>query len=212
MGMNTETILETSRLDWRAAFQAACEHLPAQVAVPPHLTPEGERLTKFKKICPDRYLVKVDPAKLPNPEAFYRVAKWAGTYPGPCATGATGTAKTLASFSAMGSLYVKGNRPFAWFPVRRLVTELEGYEAKGCADEFFRNYAHYPVLMVDDIDKINWQFESQQAMLFSFYDWVYRCERPCITTTNKPRAWWADRMGDAFARRLFNDAHFEVRF
>jgi hypothetical protein len=33
-----------------------------------------------------------------------------------------------------------------------------------------------------------------------------------ITTTNKDRQWWADKMGDAFARRLFDDAHFAVQF
>lgn len=33
-----------------------------------------------------------------------------------------------------------------------------------------------------------------------------------ITTTNKDRAWWSEKMGEAFARRLFEGAHFEVVF
>jgi hypothetical protein len=210
--MNPETDTTPAQPDWRAAFLAAREQLPDHVELPYAMTPEGERLTKFRNICPDEFRAKIDRAKVPNPEAFDLVALWDGSFPGPCASGKTKTAKTRAAWSALGRLYVKQNKPFAWFPVRRLVTELEGYETKGFADEFFRNYAHFAVLMVDDLDKINWQFESQQAMLFAFYDWVYRSKRPCISTTNKTRKWWADKMGDAFARRLFEDAQFEVAF
>ena len=112
----------------------------------------------------------------------------------------------------MGRLWVKGAKPFAWFPVRRMVTELERYDKSGSPDEFFRAYSFFKVLMVDDADKINWAFESHGQMLFTFYDWIYRNRIPCITTTNKSRKWWADAMGDAFARRLFNDAHFAVEF
>jgi hypothetical protein len=28
----------------------------------------------------------------------------------------------------------------------------------------------------------------------------------------KSRDWWGEKMGDAFARRLFDDAHFAVNF
>ena len=107
---------------------------------------------------------------------------------------------------------MKENRPFAWFPARRLATELERYEKHDAASEFFRAYSHYKALFVDDIDKINWQFESQKEQLFAFYDWIYRANVPCITTTNKDRVWWADKMGDAFTRRIFEDAHFEIKF
>ncbi len=68
------------------------------------------------------------------------------------------------------------------------------------------------MLFVDDIDKINWQFESQVALLWSFYDWIYRTKKPCITTTNQSREWWTEKMGAAFARRLFDDAQRPVRF
>jgi DNA replication protein DnaC len=198
--------------DWRAAFSAACSTLPAIVELPYAMTPEGGRMAAFRARCPKEFISKIDRAQLPNPKAFDALANWAGTYPGPLASGATGTAKTRAAWSAVGRLYVRENKPFAWFPVRRMITELERYETLNAADEFFRAYSHYRFLFVDDVDKINWAFESHGALLFAFYDWIYRANIPCITTTNKPRDWWAKTMGDAFARRLFDDAHHEVRF
>lgn len=198
--------------DWRATFLAARDQLPDQVTVPFERTPEGERLQKYRKVCPPEFVAKLDRSLLPNTDTFDRVALWDGAFPGPCASGATGTGKTRAAWSALSRLYVRENKPFAWFPVRRLVTELGKYEEYNAADEFFRTYDYHPILMVDDADKINWQFESQLQLLFAFYDWIYRTRKPCITTTNKDREWWANKMGEAFARRLFDDAHFAVNF
>ncbi len=207
--------IETSEIatpPWRATFIALCESLPEKVEVPYHLTAEGERLARFRKACPPEFMTAVDRGLLPNAKAFDTVALWDGSFPGPCAFGATATAKSRAAWSALGRLFVRENKRFKGWPVRSLVAELESYESKGIADEFFRNYSHWPILFVDDLDKVNWQFESQLAALFSFYDWVYRAHRPCITTTNKSRTWWSDKMGEAFARRLFDDAHLAVDF
>lgn len=198
--------------DWLADFKAACAKLPEKIEVPYALTPEGERLAAFRRVCPPEFAVRIDRGLLPDAAAFDRVALWDGSYPGPCAFGTTDTAKSRAAWSALGRLYVKENRAFAWFPVRRLAGELERYEKHDAADEFFRAYSHYKALFVDDIDKIGWQFDSHKEQLFAFYDWVYRTNKPCITTTNKDRKWWSARMGDAFARRLFEDAHFPVQF
>lgn len=198
--------------DWRAVFLAACDGLPEKVSVPYDLTPEGERAAQFKKVCPEQFHPAIDRARLSNATAFDRVVKWNGVFPGPCLYGKTGTAKTRAAWKLLHELFVKGERTFAWFPVKRLITEFEQYEAKNLGSEFFRQYDFFKVLFVDDVDKINWQWEGQAATLFSFYDWIYRAKKPCITTTNKDRKWWADKMGDAFARRLFDDAHFPVLF
>ncbi len=191
------------------AFKAA----PEKVTVPYHLTPEGERLTRFRLICPEEFKGRIDRTKLKNPAAFDRVAEWNGTFPGPIASGSTGCSKTRAAWSAMGRLWVKENRAFAWFPVKRLITEFERYEGKDMADEFWRYYrGQFSLLLVDDLDKINWSFDSQHAVLFQFYDWVYAHHIPVITTTNKNRAWWTDKMGEPFVRRLFDEACFEVQF
>jgi len=208
----TDTTTAVAEIDWKAAFQAACAHLPDKVELPYALTPEGERMAAFKRICPPEFMHRIDRTQLPKPAAFDLLAGWDGSYPGPIGFGITDTAKTRAAWSALGRLYVKENRPFAWFPARRLATELERYEKHDAASEFFRAYSHYKALFVDDIDKINWQFESQKEQLFAFYDWIYRANVPCITTTNKDRVWWADKMGDAFTRRIFEDAHFEIKF
>ena len=198
--------------DWHAVFAAAVAGLPEHVEIPFAATPEGGRWAEFKHVCPAEFLRRIDRALLPQPAAFDAVANWSGTYPGPLGVGATDTGKTRAAWSALGRLHVKQGRSFAWFPARRLATELERYEKRDAADEFFRAYSHYRALFVDDIDKINWQFESQKEQLFAFYDWVYRTNTPCITTTNKDRTWWTNQMGSAFARRLFEDAHYAITF
>lgn len=196
----------------RAALLSSLALLPETVTLPYHLTPEGERWAKFKRVCDEMFLGKLDLAKVLNRAAFDRIAAWDGSFPGPCATGPTGLGKSWAAWYALRQLYVTNGRTFAWFPVRRLVTELARYEKADCSDEFFRTYNFHRVLFVDDIDKINWDFESHGQMLFAFFDWIYRTKKPCIITTNRDRKWWAAKMGDAFVRRIFDDAHFEVKF
>ena len=170
-----------------------------------------ERLARFRRVCPPEFMQTIDRGQLLNAKAFDSVASWDGRFPGPLAVGTTGTAKTRACWSALCRLNVKDNRSVAWFPVKRLITEFARYESKDIADEFWK-MQRTDLIMVDDLDKINWQFESEAAILFQFYDWVYREHRPCMTTTNKSREWWTEKMGEAFARRLFDEAHRTVDF
>lgn len=172
----------------------------------------ADRLAAFRKICPPEFMARVDRAKLTDGAAFDHVSMWNGGFPGAIATGPTGTSKSRACWSALGRLNVREGKSFAWFPVKRLITEFVRYENKDLAEEFYRNYRHYDLLFVDDLDKFNSAFESEGAALFQFYDWVYREHRPVLTTTNKGREWWENLMGEAFARRLFDDAHREEKF
>lgn len=172
----------------------------------------AERISRFKRACPPEFSGRVDRGLIGNPDAFDRVTAWAGAFPGPLASGPTGKSKTRAAWSVLGRLTVDGGKTLAWFPVKRLLTEFARYESRDIADEFWRYYRTFDVLLVDDLDKINWQFESEMQTLFQFYDWIYRDHRPCVTTTNRDRKWWAEKMGDAFARRLFDEAHFTVTF
>lgn len=171
-----------------------------------------ERLSRFRRVCPPEFMQKIDRTLLTNTEAFDSVAQWDGRFPGPLAVGKTDTAKTRAAWSALCRLNVNEKKSFAWFPVKRLLTEFVRYESKDLADEFWRYYRGFNVLFVDDVDKINWAFESETTALFQFYDWVYRDNRPVITTTNRDRQWWEQALGPAFARRLFDDAHRTVTF
>lgn len=189
------------------------ENLPeTPPPLPYEMTPEGQRLARFRQLCPAEYMQKVDRSKLLAPAAFDQACAWDGRFPGPLLTGKTGARKTGAAWSLLGRLFVKEGVEFAWWPVKKLVTDIEEYENANMAEAFWRRFSRMGVLMVDDLDKINWSFDSHKTALFSFYDWIYRDHRPCITTTNKDRAWWTERMGDAFARRLFEDAQFEIRF
>lgn len=198
--------------DWRTEFLAACQHLPDAVAKTPEQIAEDSRLAEFRRVCDVRFIERIDRARLLCPDAFDRVSSWDGGFPGPCAHGLTGAGKSRSAWVSLGRLYVRRNRAFAWFPARRLIAEMERYEKSGSPDEFFRLYDHFRALFVDDLDKINWQFDSSKELLFAFVDWVYRKQKPCIVTTNQGRAWWAAKMGDAFARRLFDDAFQSVEF
>lgn len=208
----------------REQLKAALDTLPEKAVVPADRTPAGERMARFKHVMRENaieFLKPIDRTMLPNPKAFDIVANWSGRFPGPCAFGATDTAKSRSAWSALGRLYVKCPhiisgcevaRSFEWFPVRRLIAEMEKYEERGETEDFFRMRDFHSILFVDDADKINLAFETQKSALFAFYDWIYRKNKPCITTTNRDRAWWADNMGEPFARRLFDDAHFAVQF
>jgi hypothetical protein len=199
----------------RKELTTLIEKLPERVEVPFEKTAAGARNARFNSALTgvaDEFLRPLDRRLLRSPVSFDRIANWNGHFPGPIATGATGTRKTGAGFAAVQRLFVYENRAFSFFPVKRLISEYSRYEKKDILDEFYRMLLHYPVLLVDDLDKINWQFESEVSILFQFYDWVYRARRAVITTTNQNRAWWTERTGPAFVRRIFDEAHFEVKF
>jgi hypothetical protein len=207
------------RLDPVSAFEIekqrlkeALATLPEKVEIPYDKTPEGERAAQFKRVCPEEFYVEVDFLKVRSRRGYDSMLAWDGSFPGPCAVGDTRIGKTFAAWQAIRNLYVKKNMTFAWFPVRRMVTELERYEKAGVADDFFRTYDLHRLLFVDDFDKINWDYESHSQMLFAFLDWIYRANKPCIITTNRNRAWWKEKTGDAFVRRLFVDGCREIEF
>ena len=212
MDVSEETKAPQEDTAWRTRLAAAIAQLPEHVDLPYEYTPEGQRMATFRKMCPKKFMQKIERHLLPDAESFDRVALWDGSFPGPIAYGGADTAKTRATWSALGRLYVKQNKPFAWFPIKRLLTEMETYDKSGDVHEFFRKYAHFPVLMVDDVEKLNWDFGSNVELLFAFYDWIYRESRPCLSSTNKPPEWWEERVGEGLTRRLFKDGHFAVEF
>lgn len=196
----------------KADFLASCASLPDKPVVPYHLTPEGERLARFKRTCDEAFLVEVDFMKIRDRRGYDHVVNWDGKFPGPVLTGATGIGKTFAAWQTLRELYVKKGMPFKWFPARDLVNEMIRYEQNECTADFFRQIDFFRILFVDDIDKINWDFDSSVQMLFSFLDWVYRTKKPCIVTTNRDRAWWKAKCGEALVRRLFDGGFVEVCF
>lgn len=196
----------------RDALAATIAQLPETAAIPIAETLEGRRMASFKDICPPEFCQKVRRDLLANPAAFDAVTAWDGSHPGPLCHGTTGTRKTGACWSVLGALYVRRNLAFHWMPVRRLITDIGKAEADNETDGFFRSLSHRKIVFIDDLDKFNPQFQSEPSALFAFYDWAYRTHHPVIATTNQPLAWWEERMGSAFARRLFGDAHRPIQF
>jgi hypothetical protein len=197
--------------EMKRALREAFAKLPDHVEIPYELTPVGERMAKFKAVCPPEFMFKIDRARLPNPAAFDRVAQWNGQYPGPLASGGTGSAKTRAAWSALGRLGVRENRGFTWFTTKRLTESYFEYHMDGEPERFWRRLNGYHVILFDDLDKLEMN-DRNATMVFELYDWIYRERRPVITTTNRDREWWVNKMGDAFVRRLFDEAHFYVQF
>jgi hypothetical protein len=191
-------------------FLAVMANLPETVEIPYHLTPEGERKAKFDQSCPPEFNHRIDRARLTNPVAFDAVAQWDGEYPGVCATGKSGAGKSRAAWSALGRLWVREGVGFSWWPMRRLIKAID--EADGGLDGLMWRHQASRVFFLDDADKANWQFETTSESLFAFFDHIYRKNLPLIVTTNNGRKWWTDKMGEAFVRRMFDEACREVRF
>lgn len=194
------------------SLPGACDGAPVSYPAPGVDPAEQYRTERFLRVCGEEFEVPIDRKRLKSPAAFDRVVQWNGAFPGPCAVGATERQKTRAAWAMLQRIYVKTGRPFIYFTAKRLMSVMEQD-----ADDFFRE--HTPpsgrlgaILFVDDADKINWDFQSNARDLFAFYDFIYRRHVGCVTTTNKDFAWWKERMGDAFVRRFFKDAHFEVKF
>ncbi len=205
-GKEAPQTFESLKNDLKAVFA----YLPETVEIPFSHTPEGERYATFSKAVPPEYAPAIDRKLLRDPIGFDRVASWDGSFPGPCANGPTSTAKTRAAWACLRRLWVQKGIGFTWRPARKLITAIE--EMDGSVEGLlYRNQAS-KIWFIDDADKLNWQFQSHPEALFAFYDTIYRQNIPCITTTNKDRNWWVDKMGEAFARRLFDEAHFPVDF
>jgi hypothetical protein len=115
------------------------ENLPETAPPLPYaMTEEGKRLAGFRKVCPEEFMQKIQRDLLKNPAAHDAVCKWGGMFKGLVLTGPTDMGKSRSVWSVLGRLYVEENRNFAWFPVKRLMTEFLRYESKDLADEFYR--------------------------------------------------------------------------
>ena len=197
--------------DFAVMMREAVQHLPEHVVIPYDMTPEGQRLTRFRIVCPPEFMRKIDRSQLNTPEAFDRVAKWDGTAPGPLAFGPTGCGKTRAAWSALGRLCVREGKSISFYTTKRLTEVYFEHHMKGDPTWLWRQLASLNAILIDDLDKMELN-DRNATMLFEFYDWVYREHRPVITTTNRDRDWWSGKMGTAFCRRLFDEAHTIVSF
>ena len=198
-----------------AAAVALSRGVPPQPAVASDPKREDDlgRVAELELVCPGEFRRPIDRSARVSPDAFDQVSRWDGRYPGPLAAGATRTAKTRAAWVALRRLYVSWEiQQFRWYPVSDLLQRYQASRESGNGRYFLKGGSRVSPLFIDDVDKINWAFESEISNLFAIYDAIYRENIPCIATTNQTRAWWTLKMGDAFARRLFDDAHTLVQF
>jgi|GEM_PF-1642637 len=173
----------------------------------------AQRLDTFKRVCDPKFCTKINRSLLPNADAYDTVFAWDGTSPGPLLVGATGTGKTRSAWSVLGKLNVEHGKSFSFLAASDLVAEIDKVRKQGGSfSEFTAKHRNSELFFVDELEKFTIQFDSQTSAIFDFYNWVYRREIPCITTTNKPRQWWEELMGPAFTRRMFDEAHTLINF
>lgn len=181
----------------------------------PQSEEDPDRLVLFERVCPGEFRRPLDRSQLKNPGAFEQVAHWNGRYPGPLGVGLTGTAKTRAAWVALRRLFVCSQVPsFRWYIASDLLQRYADARGSGNQLYFLRggSGAYAAPLFIDDLDKINFAFDSETSNLFAIYDAIYRENIPCLATTNQTKAWWAHKMGAHFTRRLFEGAHQVVQF
>jgi len=171
----------------------------------------NHRLDRFRTVCPAEFYEKIDRSKLTNADAFDAVQKWDGTYPGPLLFGETSKAKTRAAWVSLGRLYTRDGLPFEFFTAERLLRAIEE-NRNGISHylDYLRRWSE--LFFFDDLHRFNTAFESQGMALAQVYDWIYRNHIPAITTTNKPREWWTQLLGESTARRMFDEAHTLINF
>jgi hypothetical protein len=170
-----------------------------------------ERAHRFYRACPEEFRGPIKKDMLPDALAFQSVADWDGTYPGPIAWGPTNTAKSRAVWVALRRLCIDKAQTFTWHTAKQLTERYFKHHMEGEPEKFWEYFLRTELTYIDDVDKLELN-DRNQGVLFEFYDWAYRDHRPVIATTNKSRAWWVDRMGDAHTRRMFDDAHRAVEF
>lgn len=197
--------------DLKGQLKKAFAQLPENPVIPYHLTEEGHRASQFKAGCPKEFCTAINRNILKNPWAFDQVAKWPGTYPGPLASGPTGQSKTRAAWSVLGRLYVKEGRHITSFTAKRIMEKYFEHHMSGEPARFWSALSRFDVFLLDDIDKFEIN-DRNCTVLFELLDWIYANHRAVVCTNNRPRDWWAEKMGTAFARRMFDEAFFTVPF
>jgi hypothetical protein len=161
--------------------------------------------------CPAEFQKPID-LSLVRP-AYHTLMKWDGTFPGYCCVGDTNSGKTRACWSVLSAL----SAGFTYYGARDLIDAHWDWHG-GMWDKVFGTWrlmhgCHHQlhVMLLDDVDKVAMNPITTE-LLFNFYDIVYEEQIPCLSTTNRSRQWWKDKMGEAFTRRFLDDGQKELQF
>jgi hypothetical protein len=177
----------------------------------------------FGESCPEEFKRPISRSLLKNPSAFDKLGSWDWSFPGFCCTGGTNCGKTRAVWNSIKRKVDSGTGGFIYFTARGLVEEYLKFHMDGEPKAFWKELGWrgwsnwdskmvYPSLIfVDDLDKVDMN-DRNCGVLFELFDRVYRDHIPCVSTTNKDRAWWIGKMGEAFVRRFMDDAQKELKF
>jgi hypothetical protein len=166
-----------------------------------------------RKVHHDQWLIKC-PVEFQKPidlalvrPAYHTLMKWDGTFPGYCCVGDTSAGKTRACWRVLENI------PgwFHYYGARDLIDAQWDWHGDMWEKIFTGPACTIPLVFLDDVDKVALNSLTTE-LLFTFFDLIYERQIPCLSTTNRDRKWWLDKMGAAFTRRFMDGGLVELKF
>ena len=110
-----------------------------------------------------------------------------------------------------GRLHVERGRSVIKASGQALAEEYFGYHMEGEPRGFYRWLHHGQVLMLDDLDKVDYGEPRYARMMRELWDEIYAHQWPVIVTANEPISYFETTLGASCARRM-REATREIRF
>lgn len=211
-----KTIAELTA-QWRAAGL-----LPEPGAVAPPTEEEqdartrqvirAQRLARFTELCPAQFRKRIDRTLLPNLEAWDAADTWDGAYPGLWLwSHTTGRGKTRMAWRLYGRHHVDRGRSVIKASGQALAEEYFGYHMDGDPRGFYRWLHHGQILVIDDLDKVDYEDRRYGRMIRELFDEIYARQWPVIVTANEPIDYFTSVLGASAVRRM-REATREIAF
>ncbi|MBS0229479.1 MAG: ATP-binding protein [Proteobacteria bacterium] len=212
-----KTIAELTA-EWRSAGL-----LPDPATAPPPPTQEeldqrtreivrAQRLARFAEVCPRQFRARIQRELLPNLEAWDKADAWDGTSPGLWLwSHETGRGKTRMAWRHYGRQHVERGRNVIKASGQALAEEYFRYHMDGEPRGFYRWLHHGQVLVLDDLDKVDYEEPRYARMMRELWDEIYAHQWPVLVTANEPISYFRDILGASCVRRM-TEATREVQF
>lgn len=202
-----KTIAELTA-EWRAAGL-----LPEPGAVPCQTESEIEertrqirrtqRLARFSELCPAQFRKRIDRSLLPNLSAWDQADGWDGTFPGLWLwSHATGRGKTRMAWRLYGRHHVDRGKSIIKATGQALAEEYFGYHMDGDPRGFYRWLHRGEILVIDDLDKVDYDDRRYGRMIRELFDEIYSHQWPVIVTANEPIEHFGAVLGASAVRRM----------
>lgn len=174
----------------------------------------ASRLNAFKSNCPPEFRKPIDRAKIPSLASWDAADAWNGTCPGLWLwSHESGRAKTRMLWRQFGRMHVERGMSILKISGQSLGEEYFRYHMEGEPRAFYRWIMKYDVVMLDDLDKIDFEAGGKRTprALRELFDGFYENHKPVLVTSNEPIDFFQSRIGLSGARRI-NEVCKEIKF